>query len=40
VFMIATPALVVTGLYLLVAAVPGLLEVGLSGWYDLPSLLR
>jgi flagellar biosynthesis protein FliR len=40
VFMIAAPALVVTGLYLLVAAVPGLLEVGLSGWYDLPSLLR
>jgi flagellar biosynthetic protein FliR len=40
VFMIAAPALVVTGLYLLVAAVPGLLEVGLSGWFDLPSLLR
>ncbi|MGA3003415.1 MAG: flagellar biosynthetic protein FliR [Acetobacteraceae bacterium] len=40
VFMIAAPALVVTGLYLLVAAVPGILEVGLSGWYDLPSLLR
>ena len=40
VFMIASPALVVTGLYLLVAAMPGLLEVGLSGWYDLPSLLR
>lgn len=40
VFMVAAPALVVTGLYLLVAAVPGVLEVGLSGWYDLPSLLR
>jgi flagellar biosynthetic protein FliR len=40
VFMVAAPALVVTGLYLLVAAVPGLLDVGLSGWYDLPSLLR
>jgi flagellar biosynthetic protein FliR len=40
VFMIASPALVVIGLYLLVAAVPGLLEVGLSGWYDLPFLLR
>ena len=40
VFMIAAPALVVIGLYLLVATVPGLLEAGLSGWYDLPSLLR
>jgi flagellar biosynthetic protein FliR len=40
VFMIASPVLVVTGLYLLVAAMPGVLEVGLSGWYDLPSLLR
>jgi flagellar biosynthetic protein FliR len=40
VFMIAAPALVMIGLYLLVAAVPGVLEVGLSGWYDLPSLLR
>jgi flagellar biosynthetic protein FliR len=40
VFMIASPALVAIGLYLIVAAVPGLLEVGLSGWYDLPFLLR
>lgn len=40
VFMIAAPALVVTGLYLLAGAMPGLLEAGLSGWYDLPSALR
>jgi flagellar biosynthetic protein FliR len=40
VFMIASPALVVIGLYLLAATVPGLLEAGLSGWYDMPSLLR
>jgi flagellar biosynthesis protein FliR len=40
VFMIASPALVVVGLYLLAATLPGLLENGLSGWYDLPSLLR
>ena len=40
VFMIASPALVVTGLYLLAATVPGLLENGLNSWYDLPSLLR
>jgi flagellar biosynthesis protein FliR len=39
VFMIASPALVVVGLYLLVATVPGLLENGLAGWSDLPSLL-
>jgi flagellar biosynthetic protein FliR len=40
VFMIASPALVVTGLYLLAATVPGLLENGMSGWYDLPSFLN
>ena len=40
VFMIASPALVVIGLYLLAATVPGLLENGMGGWYDLPSLLR
>jgi flagellar biosynthetic protein FliR len=40
VFMIAAPALVVRGLYLLAATVPGLLDAALSGWYDLPSLLR
>jgi flagellar biosynthesis protein FliR len=40
VFMIASPALVVTGLYLLAATVPGLLEGALGSWYDLPSLLR
>jgi flagellar biosynthetic protein FliR len=40
VFMIASPALVVIGLYLLAATAPGLLDTSLSGWYDLPSLLR
>jgi flagellar biosynthetic protein FliR len=40
VFMIAAPALVVIGLYLLTATVPGLLEGGMSDWYDLPNLLR
>lgn len=40
VFMIAAPALVVIGLYLLAATVPGLLEGGLVGWYDLPNMLR
>jgi flagellar biosynthetic protein FliR len=40
VFMIASPALVVTGLYLLAATVPGLIENGMAGWYDLPSLLH
>ncbi|MGD0429931.1 MAG: flagellar biosynthetic protein FliR [Acetobacteraceae bacterium] len=40
VFMIASPALVVLGLYLLAATLPGLLENAMAGWYDLPSLLR
>ncbi|PPQ27777.1 flagellar biosynthetic protein FliR [Rhodopila globiformis] len=40
VFMIANPALVMLGLYLLAATVPGLLGHGLEGWSDLPSLLR
>jgi len=40
VLMIASPALVVIGLYLLAATVPGLLSAGLNGWYDLPTLLR
>jgi flagellar biosynthesis protein FliR len=40
VFMIAAPALVVIGLYLLAATIPGLLEGAMSGWYDIPYLLR
>jgi flagellar biosynthetic protein FliR len=40
VFMIASPALVMVGLYVLVATVPGLVDGGLSGWSDLLSLLR
>jgi flagellar biosynthesis protein FliR len=40
VFMIASPALVVIGLYLLAATVPGLLDASMNGWYDLPTLLR
>jgi flagellar biosynthetic protein FliR len=40
VFMIANPAIVILGLYLLAATVPGLMGGGLSGWSDLPSLLQ
>jgi flagellar biosynthesis protein FliR len=40
VFMIASPALVVIGLYLLAATVPGLLDASLSDWHELPNLLR
>jgi len=40
VFMIANPALVMVGLYLLATTVPGMFDVGMSGWFDLPSLLR
>jgi flagellar biosynthesis protein FliR len=40
VFMIANPAIVVLGLYLLAAAVPGMMQGGMSGWSDLPSLLH
>jgi flagellar biosynthetic protein FliR len=39
VFMIASPALVAAGLYLLAAAMPGVLDASLSGAIDLPSLL-
>jgi flagellar biosynthetic protein FliR len=40
VFMIANPAIVVLGLYLMAATLPGLLEGGLDGWSDLASLLH
>jgi flagellar biosynthesis protein FliR len=40
VFMIANPAIVVLGLYLLAATVPGMMEGGIAGWSDLPSLLH
>jgi flagellar biosynthesis protein FliR len=40
VFMIANPALVMLGLYLLAATIPGLVGHGLEGWSDLASLLR
>lgn len=40
VFMIANPAIVILGLYLLAATVPGLVGGSLSGWSDLPSLLQ
>ena len=40
VFMIASPALVVVGLYLLAAAIPGILDAGLVSSTDLPSLLQ
>jgi flagellar biosynthetic protein FliR len=40
VFMIANPALVMVGLYLLAATVPGMFDVTMAGWTDLPSLLR
>jgi flagellar biosynthetic protein FliR len=40
VFMIANPLIVVLGLYLLAATVPGMMEGGMSGWSDLPSLLH
>ena len=39
VFMIASPALVIAGLYLLAASIPGILDASMSGWTDLPSLL-
>jgi flagellar biosynthesis protein FliR len=39
VFMIASPALVAAGLYLLAASMPGILDAGLAGWSDLPALL-
>jgi flagellar biosynthetic protein FliR len=40
VFMIANPLIVVLGLYLLAATVPGMMDGGMSGWSDLPSLLH
>ena len=40
VFMIASPALVVVGLYLLAAGIPGILDAGLVSSTDLPSLLQ
>jgi flagellar biosynthesis protein FliR len=40
VFMIANPALTIFGLYLLVATIPGILDIGMGGWSDLASLLR
>ena len=39
VFMIASPALVAAGLYLLAATMPGILDASLTAWTDLPSLL-
>jgi flagellar biosynthetic protein FliR len=40
VFMIANPALVMVGLYVLAATVPGIFDVGTAWWTALPSLLR
>jgi flagellar biosynthetic protein FliR len=40
VFMIANPAIVIFGLYLLSATVPGMLGIGMGGWTDIVSLLR
>lgn len=40
VFMIANPIIVLLGLYLLAATVPGLVDSSLSGWLDIESLLR
>lgn len=40
IFMIANPALVIVGLYLVTATVPGLFDASLSAWADLPSLMR
>jgi len=40
VFMVANPAIVLLGLYLLAAATPGLVDTGLSGWTNLATLLR
>ena len=39
VFMIASPALVAAGLYLLAASMPDILDASLAGWSDLPALL-
>jgi flagellar biosynthetic protein FliR len=39
VFMIASPALVAAGLYLLAATMPGILDASLTAWTDVPSLL-
>jgi flagellar biosynthetic protein FliR len=40
VFMIANPVLVIIGLYLIAATVPGIFDTTLSAWSDLPSLMR
>jgi flagellar biosynthesis protein FliR len=40
VFMIANPVIVVLGLYLLAATVPGLMDGSLGSWSDLPSIFR
>ncbi|HUB50390.1 MAG TPA: flagellar biosynthetic protein FliR [Acetobacteraceae bacterium] len=40
VFQIANPALVVLGLYLLAATVPGILDPGLADWADLAGMMR
>jgi flagellar biosynthetic protein FliR len=40
VFMIANPVLVVLGMYLLAAVVPGLLDPGLADWTNLARLMR
>jgi flagellar biosynthetic protein FliR len=40
VFMIANPAIVVLGLYLLAATIPGLVEGSMGSWSDLQSMLR
>jgi len=40
VFMVANPVLVILGIYLLTATVPGILDPTLAEWSDLPALLR
>ncbi|HEX2941832.1 MAG TPA: flagellar biosynthetic protein FliR [Rhodopila sp.] len=40
VFMIASPIIVVLGLYLMAATVPGLVTGGMEGWSDLSALLH
>jgi flagellar biosynthetic protein FliR len=39
VFMIASPALVAAGLYLLARSMPGILDASLTSWFDIPLLL-
>jgi flagellar biosynthesis protein FliR len=40
VFMIANPLLVIVGMYLLAAVVPGILDPSLAEWSNLTALLR